>query len=249
MPEPVLNPRRSPRASIPCAAQVALRLDTFIATRVLDYGPGGCQLEVQGPVECGSRVYLKLTNESVSVPALLTGRVAWSSRAEPWRIGVAFDDDVLTSDAARNFFGLLEAANPGASERDPFVDGVTGETMLAPTPPPATMPTLSAEEVNVLRTVGPAMSVDELRATLGERWSACTNPMFALLSKRYLVVGAPNERAASEWANHLSASVIDRDGGAVLRGESAAAGFGWIRRIRTAVAGLWTRINDRPASG
>jgi PilZ domain-containing protein len=248
MPEPVLNPRRSPRASIPCAAQVALRLDTFIATRVLDYGPGGCQLEVQGPVECGSRVYLKLTNESVSVPALLTGHVAWSSEAEPWRIGVAFDDDVLTSEAARKFFGLLEAAHPGASDRDPFVDGVTGETMLAPTPPPATLPTLSDEEVNVLRTIGPAMRVDDLRATLGESWSACRNPMFALLSKRYLVVGGPNERAAAGWAHHLSASVVRRDEGPARRGRSAAPRPGWGRGIRKVVAALWTRVNDRPDS-
>jgi len=246
MPEPVLNPRRSPRAPIPCAAQVALRLDTFIATRVLDYGPGGCQLEVQGPVEQGSRVCLKLTNESVLVPALLTGRVAWSSPAEPWRIGVAFDDDVLTSSAARNFFGLLEAAHPAASERDPFVDGVTGETMLAPTPPPAAVPTLSGEEVNVLRTVGTAMSVDDLRATLGESWSACKNPMFALLGKRYLVVGAPNERAASEWAQQLSASVNHRDEGPV--GEGAAPGSSWGRRLRAAVAARWRRIEDRAAS-
>jgi len=56
MAEPVLNPRRSPRAPIVCVAHVALRLDTFVAARVLDYGPGGCQLEVEGPVQRGDRV-------------------------------------------------------------------------------------------------------------------------------------------------------------------------------------------------
>jgi hypothetical protein len=203
MPDTVLNPRRSPRAPIRCAARVALRLDTFAATTVLDYGPGGCQLEAPGRVETGARVYLELVNERVPVRALLTGRVAWCSQAAPWRAGIAFDEDVLTTDAAREFFQRLEEAHPGA--RDRAFDYVPEDAPLAPTPPQAAIPALSADELRVLRTVGPGMRVDALRAALGERWAACTNPLFALLSRRQLVVGAPDQRAAAEWARVLPA--------------------------------------------
>jgi hypothetical protein len=246
MAEPVLNPRRNPRAPIACVAHVALRLDTFIAARVLDYGPGGCQLEVEGPVQRGDRVYLKLTNESVPSAALLTGRVAWSSQAEPWRIGVAFDDDTLTSKAARKFFGLLEAAHPGVSESDRFLDGLPGEALLAPTPPPATVPTLSTEEAKVLRIIGPAMRVDALREALGESWSACKNPMFALLGKGYLVVGAANERAASEWAPHLAAATPRDEDPAPPEASGSSSSCGG-RRPATK-ASLWTRLKERRAS-
>ncbi len=203
MSDSVLNPRRNPRAPIRCTARVALRLETLLASDVLDYGPGGCQLELPGPIERGARVYVELVNEGVPVAAVLTGHVAWSSQAAPWRAGVSFDDDVLTTRAAREFFEQLGAAHPRACHAELFVDCIPVDAMLAPTPPPASISALSATELSVLRTIGAGMRVDTLRAALGERWAACANPIFALLGRRHVVLGAPDERAAALWAQRL----------------------------------------------
>ena len=98
----------------------------------------------------------------------------------------------------------------------------------------------------MLRIIGPAMRVDALREALGESWSACRNPTFALLGKRYLVVGAANELAASEWAPHLAAATPRDEDLAPPEASGSSSSCGG-RRPATK-ASLWTRLKERRAS-
>jgi hypothetical protein len=198
----IVNPRRSPRAAARCEARVALRDGGFWATPTSDYGPRGCQLVAPCAFEPGSRIFLQLVNERVASPVRLSGRVAWSSRAEPWRAGIAFDPSSFVS--AAGFFEQLAAAHPGLDAYGRAPDRIPEDAPLAPAPPPAVEPALTVDERAVLATLGPGLVATTLREKLGERWPHAVHAMFALLGRRYLVVGAEDTHAADLWAPLVS---------------------------------------------
>jgi hypothetical protein len=197
----ILNPRRVPRALIPCAARVALRTGGFFTAPAIDYSVRGCQLEAPGSLDPGSRLFVELVNERVSEPNHLSGRVAWSASEAPWRMGIAFDQGCRA--AAIRFFERLAMAYPGAQVCGCDPERVPEDAPLAPAAPPEER-ALRPLEAEVLRAVGAGISAQALRSGLGERWEACLNPLFALLGRGYLVIGVPDERAAAEWAPHLA---------------------------------------------
>ena len=198
----ILNPRRVPRALIPCAARVALRTGSFFTAPAIDYSIQGCQLEASGPLELGMRLFVELVNERVSEPNHLSGRVAWSAQSEPWRLGIAFDEGCRS--AATRFFEKLAKAYPSAQVCGCDPERIPEDALLAPAPPPEGLPPLRPVEVEVLRIVGSGMSAQALRAALGERWDGLINPLFSLLGRGHLVIGAPDERAAAGWAPYLA---------------------------------------------
>ena len=130
MAEFILNPRRAPRAPVRCDARIALKEGGYFSSPTSDYGPQGCQLRTPVPLAPGSRLFVELVNERLGRPVELAGRVAWTSKAPPWRMGVAFDTGSLG--AASGFFEALAAAYPGidtygrAPDRIPEDRGRTG---------------------------------------------------------------------------------------------------------------------------
>ena len=138
----------------------------------------------------------------------LSGRIAWSSHAPPWRAGVAFDDGSVST--AVDFFTRLAAAYPGVDTLGHAPDRVPEDGTIAPAPPPPITAVLSSEEVAVLLAVGDGLAASALRARLGDRWGACVNAMFALLGRGYLVLGAVDSAAAVAWAPHLARAAAAR---------------------------------------
>ncbi len=206
MPEFIENPRRSPRAPVRCEARVALREGGYWAGPTSDYGPKGCQVSAPLRLEPGSRLFLELVNERVPGPFQLSGRVAWSSLEAPWRSGIAFDDASVT--LASRFFERLAAAYPGLDTYGRAPDRIPADGALAPLPPPAVEPLLTAAERDVLRAVGAGLGVEELRRRTGKAWSIAQNATFSLLGRRYLTMGAANAEAARAWAPLLEKPTV-----------------------------------------
>lgn len=195
------NPRRAPRAPVRCQARIALKEGGFWSSPTSDYGPRGCQLLAPLPLTPGSRIFVELVNEKVERPVELAGRIAWCAKAPPWRLGVAFDAGSLP--AANGFFDSLAAVYPGIDTYGRAPDRIPGDAPLAPARPPEHEPFLTDDEARVLRTLAAGRVADEVRTALpGE---GALNAIFALLGRRYVVVGLPDPAAAASWSALLSA--------------------------------------------
>lgn len=204
MSEFILNPRRTPRAPVRCAARIALKEGGYWSSPTGDYGPKGCQLLAPSPLPLGSRIFLELLNERVDHPVQLAGRVAWTGKAPPWRTGVAFDAGSVP--AATSFFDRLAAAYPGIDTYGRAPDRIPADAPLAPVaPPPDVEPLLTEDEARLLRDLGPGLRTDALRESLGAEFERMLNTVFALLGRRYVVVADPDPTAAAAWSAVLSA--------------------------------------------
>jgi hypothetical protein len=202
------NPRRAPRAPVRCEARVALREGGYWAGPTSDYGPSGCQVSAPLRLEPGSRLFLELVNERVPGPFQLSGRVAWSSKGPPWRAGIAFAEGSVA--IAGRFFERLAAAYPGLDTYGKAPDRIPADGVLAPLPPPAVEPLLTASERDVLQAIGPGLTSEQLRQKAGGRWTAAQNATFSLLGRRYLAVGgSPDPEAARAWAPLLEKPTVD----------------------------------------
>jgi hypothetical protein len=202
MAEYVENPRRSPRAPIRCEARVALREGGFWAGPTSDYGPRGCQLVAPAHHEPGSRIFLELANARVAGQHHLSGRIAWCATVPPWRIGVAFDEG--SAEVARRFFDRLAAAYPGLDTCGRAPDRLPVDANLAPAPVPGVEPALVPGERRILRAIGAGVTAGALRDGLGPEWAASVHLLFALIGRRYVVVGPPDRESAAAWGRHLA---------------------------------------------
>ena len=201
------NPRRAPRAPVRCEARVALREGGYWAGPTCDYGPKGCQVSAPLRLEPGSRLFLELVNERVPGPFQLSGRVAWSSKGPPWRSGIAFDEGSVP--IADRFFERLAAAYPGLDTYGRAPDRIPADGTLAPLPPPAVEPLLTAGERDVLQAIGAGLTAEGLRERSGNTWKAAQNAAFSLLGRRYLTIGSPNPDAAKAWAPLLARPTVE----------------------------------------
>jgi hypothetical protein len=207
MPEFIVNPRRAPRAPVRCEARVALREGGYWAGPTSDYGPNGCQVSAPLRLEPGSRLFLELVNDRVPGPFQLSGRVAWSSTAPPWRSGIAFDEGSVA--IAGRFFERLAAVYPGLDTYGRAPDRIPADGMLVPLPPPVVEPLLTSSERDVLRIVGAGLGASALREQTGPRWPAAQNATFSLLGRRYLTMGEPSPEAARAWVPLLEKPTVD----------------------------------------
>lgn len=198
MAEFILNPRRTPRAAVRCEARIALRAGGFWASPTSDYGPRGCQVLAPVRLEPGARVFVELVNERIPVPAALAGHVAWTAPEAPWHMGIAFDGG--SAMAAGGFFDQLTAAYPGIDTYGQAPDRIPDDAPLAPAAPPPFAPQLTDDEAGVVAALGPGLRADALREKLGAGWEAGVHGLFSLLGRRYVVLGEPDDAAASAWA-------------------------------------------------
>jgi hypothetical protein len=216
MPEFIENPRRTPRAPVRCRARIALREGAFWSSPTSDYGPRGCQVVAPEPLTLGTRIFLELANDRIDGAVEVTGRVAWCSRAPPWRAGVAFDEGSLG--AACDFFDLLASVYPGLDSYARAPERIPADAHLAPALPGGPEPLLTDDEARVLRAVGAGRSAGDLReAFRGAAREPAVNALFALLGRRYVVVGPADGEAAAGWAVLLAA----RRGADIARAEVA----------------------------
>lgn len=197
MPEFILNPRRTSRAPVRCEARIALKEGGYWSSPTSDYGPRGCQVLAPVRLEPGSRIFLELANERIPGPVELAGHVAWTAKAPPWHMGVAFDGGSLG--AASGFFARLTAAFPGVEAYGRSPDRIPEDAPLAPASPPPFEPLFTDDEARVFGEIGNGLRADVLREKLGGDWQGGVHALFSLLGRRYVVVGEPNPAAAAAW--------------------------------------------------
>lgn len=187
MTEYIHNPRRSPRLPIHCTIRLGLRSGSFVASSTIDIGPGGCGLETPWKVAVGERAFVDLRDARVLGAHLLSGHVAWSSPAPPWRCGIAFDSG--SARAATSLFEQVARAYPDLPNGE-LVERIPADALLTPTPVPGSLTAIAPAEAEVLRALGDGTEAGALRDELGERWRACVNPLFALIERHAVLVGS-----------------------------------------------------------
>lgn len=199
----VVNPRRAPRAPARCRASVLSAAGVFQADTE-DVGARGCQLVGARTVRSGERVQLEISNDLVTGVLRLSGRIAWATASEPWRLGVAFDEPELPR--ARDWFERLVASHPGvgAFRRVPDRIAVGAPVFLGP--PPRLVADFSRDEVGLLRYVGDGATVREVLTWAGAHWATVQRSFFSLLVRQHLTLHARVAVPASSWTEVLEAA-------------------------------------------
>ena len=196
----ILNPRRSPRVTARLRVQVQHASGEWQA-ETEDIGPGGCLLASPRPLDPGA--WVRLTVDGGRLPERLTvaGRVAWASKVEPHRAGVAFvpmqgqgDQDPLA------WFERLVQATPGMVPLLRHVPERLGlETPLFVLAPPRFIVDFTPEELALVARVRNGMTVEEL-LDRGEREKRNEGRMiFALLARRALTLSARDAGDPAAW--------------------------------------------------
>ena len=188
MAEFIENPRRGPRMGIRCGARIAPRTGASFTTHTVDLAPGGCQAHTAQRIGPGEKVVVQLSDPKVFGALHLSGTVVWSSTAAPWACGIAFDRG--SARAAQAMFDQLARAYPAAASQHAFVDRIPADAFLTPTPVPGQLEVVPLE-AEVLSALGSGVEARALRARLGDRWSRCTNALFALLGRGAIQLSRP----------------------------------------------------------
>jgi hypothetical protein len=202
LPNDILNPRRAPRLLLRCKVEVRDRFATWLA-ETEDLGPRGCQLVTPRLASRGRDLQLGLRCQALGRTVRATGRVIWSRAQVPSRLGVEFD-------VGRTDLGWFEAvlkADPSltvALKRAP--ERLARTALLRLGQPPRFMGDFSAEEVAILRRVGPGLTADELSRQLGTAFERVRGALFALLARRLLVLSPEEAVPESRWREVLAAA-------------------------------------------
>ena len=180
----VLNPRRAPRVPQRCTVEIRDRFAAWKA-ETEDLGPRGCQLVTPRLAAPGRELQLQIRCDAIGRTIKATGKVVWTRAQEPSRLGVEFQ--VAPSEAG--WFDVLMLADPGAAltaRRIP--ERLSRAARLFLGDPPRYLGDFSAEEVAVLTRIGAGTTVDGLAQALGSAFERVRGSMFALVSRRFLVL-------------------------------------------------------------
>jgi hypothetical protein len=137
------------------------------------------------PLPPSEPLVITLTDPGAPGGSTLRGRVAWTAAETPYRSGVQFD--VACRDEAALLYCRLAALHPDFVEVDDLPDRLPLTARIVPWRREADAAVLPREE-EVLLAVGEGARISELLARMGDRWEAAVNPLFALLSRKLLVV-------------------------------------------------------------
>jgi PilZ domain-containing protein len=198
----VLNPRRAPRVPQRCTVEIRDRFAAWKA-ETEDLGPRGCQLVTPRLAAPGRELHLQIHCEAIGRTIKATGKVVWTRAQEPTRLGVEFE----VGRTEGGWFEALMKSDPAAAQvvrRIP--ERLARSARLYLGAPPRFLADFSAEEVAVLRQVGAGVTVETLARALGSAFERVRGAMFALVSRRLLVL-APAEAVAPErWKAALVAA-------------------------------------------
>src|SRR6266568_2276868 len=181
MAEFIVNPRRAPRAPARCRASV-VSLQGWFEAETEDIGTMGCQIVSPKLVHKGDTMQLAVTNEKVSEPLKVTGRVAWVSPQAPWRVGIAFEEATLKE--CTRWFDLLVGAHPGLGGYRRVPDRIRADSTVYLGAPPKFLLDFSADEAMLLRAIASGARVDELMARLRDRWPVAQRALFSLIARQ-----------------------------------------------------------------
>ncbi len=198
----VLNPRRAPRIPHRCVVEIRDRFAAWKA-ETEDLGPRGCQLVTPRLAAPGREIQLQIRCDALGRTIKATGKVVWTRAQEPSRLGIEFE----TSRTEGGWFEPLLATVPGLAQlvrRIP--ERLPRSARLFLGEPPRLLADFSAEEVAVLRAVGAGTTVEGLARALGSAFDRVRGAMFALVSRRLLVLTAAEAMPPERWRAVLDAA-------------------------------------------
>jgi hypothetical protein len=201
MPEFIDNPRRSPRAPVRCQARLVTGQGA-VEAETEDIGMRGCQLIAPSQVRRAEPVKLVVTHPRLRETLEASGRVAWASAQEPWRLGIAFDES--SHRAARRWYEKLVEANPGLPTLDRVPERIPVEATLYLGAPPRFVMDFTPDEVVVLRAVGSGVTLDDLRVKLRDRWLPCQRAFFSLLARNHATLQRGQAVHPDAWRKILA---------------------------------------------
>ena len=176
-----------------CAVEIRDRFAAWKA-ETEDLGPRGCQLVTPRLAAPGRELQLQIRCDAIGRTIKAAGKVVWTRAQEPSRLGIEFQ----AGQAEAGWFDVLMQADPAAAltvRRIP--ERLSRAATLYLGDPPRYLGDFSAEEVAVLRRIGVGLTVDGLARALGSAFERVRGAMFALVSRRLLVL-APGEAIAPE---------------------------------------------------
>ncbi|MFO0582044.1 MAG: PilZ domain-containing protein [Anaeromyxobacter sp.] len=185
MPEFVFNPRRSPRAPVRCPTQIITARGTVDATTE-DVGMRGVQVVSPRQLHKGEPIRLILAHPTLKRALEIAGHVSWVSPHEPWRAGVAFDEQGLA--ASRKWYEQLVEANPGLPTLDRVPDRIALDAAVFLGAPPRWVVDFTVDEALVLRAIGSGATLEDLKVKLRDRWGACQRAVFSLLARHHVTL-------------------------------------------------------------
>jgi hypothetical protein len=198
----VLNPRRAPRVPQRCTVEIRDRFAAWKA-ETEDLGPRGCQLITPRLAAPGRELHLQIRCEAIGRTIRATGTVVWSRAESPSRLGVEFEAGRTDPGG----FELILRTEPRAAQimrRIP--ERISRAAMLYLGDPPRFLGDFSAEEVAVLRRIERGLTVEALARSLGSAFERVRGSVFALVSRRFLVL-TPGEAVEPErWRAVLGAA-------------------------------------------
>ena len=198
----VLNPRRAPRLPHRCTVEVRDRFSSWLA-ETEDLGPRGCQLVTPRLTAPGRELSLTIRCGAIGRDIKATGKVVWSRAVEPSRLGVEFQPGRTEA----GWFDRLLQANPAVARRVQLSpDRLPRSARLHLGEPPRFLTDFSAEEVAVLRRIGRGLTVDELARAMGSAFERVRGAVFALLSRRLLVLEPGEATGPERWRKTLDAA-------------------------------------------
>jgi len=198
----VLNPRRAPRVPQRCTVEVRDRFSSWLA-ETEDLGPRGCQLVTPRLAAPGRELSLTIRCDAIGRDIKATGRVVWSRAVEPSRLGVEFQHGRTES----GWFEQLLQASPAVARRVQLSpDRLLRAAHLYLGDPPRHLTDFSAEEVAVLRRIGKGLTVDELARAMGSAFARVRGAVFALLSRRLLVLRRSEAADPERWRMTLESA-------------------------------------------
>jgi hypothetical protein len=229
----VLNPRRAPRVAHRCLVEVRDRFATWLAQSE-DLGPRGCQLVTPRLAAPGRDLAITIRCTAIGRDLRATARVVWSRTVQPHRLGLEF----LPGRLEAGWFEQLLAAEPEAAARlRRLPDRLPRAARVYLGEPPIWLTDFSAEEVALLRRVGDGASVAALANDLGSAFERVRGSLFALLSRRLLVLLPGEAVPPARWRRTLeSAERILQAEGTVIPGPTTPGPAGASGRTAAAQA-------------
>jgi len=196
----ILNPRRALRVTVRCAVEIRHRFITWRG-ETEDIGPRGCQIVTARVLDPGREVKLAIRSDAVGRTVGVKGKVIWSRREAPSRLGISFErgiekrwlDEVMTSDPA--------------AERAARVvpDRLARRMRLYLGRPPNLVVDFTPTELEILHRVGPGVTLDALARSFGpELHERIRGTLFSLFTRRFLVTDPASSVGVAPWASILS---------------------------------------------
>jgi hypothetical protein len=194
------DPRLAARLPARFAAEIRHRFSRWEAVTE-DVGPQGCQLVTPRLVASGREIRLLLQLHALRRTVQGSATVVWSRATTPSRLGLRF----LPDPEDRGWFEALLATDPilaaaaaGRPERlSPRAHLFFGQ-------PPRLVVDFTRDELAVLRRMRQGMAVSELSATFGSSPDRLRGALFALLSRRQLVLDAKRSSSQGAWRQVLA---------------------------------------------